>query len=492
MTDPSVHDLLLALAGRVDDDLLAWSRELLAVGEPDQAVELATAGLAVDRVVLPPTLRAALVAAAHTARTDLDIEGALAPGAPVEGTPHQFAADAADGSAVVAALAAVPARRLSGCTLRLTWRLTPAGSAPGPLPRAVVLVEADPDRSADVLAYLLATELERAEAPASVEVFVAGARLPAYHTAALREAREIAGEPAAPVATAEPALDGPRHGASPLLDGGDGDDGREPAPEGDTARRRRRAEPAEPVPAEPVGDPLSDPLSRPLLAPLLDPTSDGGEAASDPAGSEAVADPPEEWQDDWRSGKWAMPAARRPEPPVEPPAPHDVVKADRVPDEAVGQEHRAGSAERGGPGPDAGALPIRTAGGEVSLFDSPARPRRSPAASPRPDGPLFEPAPDVPLFGETPAPGRPEGPRPVGRRHGQPGEATPDGAAAESPAPRRRPERDLLAQLQTEFAARERRPRPYRRAAGNNGSAVNGHAPGDGPNGDGAPPDLAS
>ena len=54
---PPVHDLLLALAGRLDDDLLAWARELLAVGEEDQAVELATAALAAERVVLPPTLR---------------------------------------------------------------------------------------------------------------------------------------------------------------------------------------------------------------------------------------------------------------------------------------------------------------------------------------------------------------------------------------------------------------------------------------------------
>ena len=36
----STHELLLALAGRVDDDLLAGCRELVAFGEDGQAFEL--------------------------------------------------------------------------------------------------------------------------------------------------------------------------------------------------------------------------------------------------------------------------------------------------------------------------------------------------------------------------------------------------------------------------------------------------------------------
>ena len=39
----ATHDLLLDLAGRVDDDLLAWARELVAVGETQHAVELISA-----------------------------------------------------------------------------------------------------------------------------------------------------------------------------------------------------------------------------------------------------------------------------------------------------------------------------------------------------------------------------------------------------------------------------------------------------------------
>jgi hypothetical protein len=52
-------------------------------------------------------------------------------------------------------------------------------------------------------------------------------------------------------------------------------------------------------------------------------------------------------------------------------------------------------------------------------------------------------------------------------------------------------EGDLLAQLQAELAARERRPRPYRRAERNGSThTLNGH--GHGPEGDRPPPDLAS
>ncbi len=188
---PDVYDLLLVLAGRLDDDLLAWARELVAVGEEGQAVELVTAALAAERVMLPAAVRRAVVAAGRAAHTDLDVERELAPPVPDDVTVHRFDPAAASGDRVAGVLAGLPARRLAGCTLYLTWRSTPAGAAPGPVPRAVVLVEAGPDRSADVLAYLLATELDRAAVPASVEVFTTGTRLPAYHRTALAAARRI-------------------------------------------------------------------------------------------------------------------------------------------------------------------------------------------------------------------------------------------------------------------------------------------------------------
>src|SRR5690606_4826003 len=95
-TSGTTHDLLLALAGRVDDDLLRWARELVALGEDARAVEMLTASLVAAKAVLPLHVRSALVPAAHTARTDLGPAAALPPPGPEAGTEHQFAAPAGD------------------------------------------------------------------------------------------------------------------------------------------------------------------------------------------------------------------------------------------------------------------------------------------------------------------------------------------------------------------------------------------------------------
>jgi hypothetical protein len=623
----------------------------------DQAVELVTATLAAERVVLPPTLRAALVAAARVAHTDLDVETALVTGAAEEGTRHRFDPAAAPGEAVCAVLTALPARRLAGCTLRLTWRKTPAGAAPGPLPRAVVLVEADPDRSVDVLAYLLATELDRAGAPASVEVFTAGRPLPAYHTAALRTARTVlrgaAEQPQAPAAGRHGAAeatslfgvpDGPSGPDGRQQEGGPGsrpvdlfgpDDARPEAAEPRPAGRRRRPEPialdgvtpggaasespgpapsppavAAPTPGgafepAPDTDPLNGPLRVPLLAPLLDPTgvdptaldpappdipalapgptataperagprgADVEQATPAPPDPESQPEPPEgpaavpaEWEEDWRSGEWAMPHTPRTGPAdrLGPDGAFDVFGASGGTDPAAADLPRrterserlrrhagadgsgvilparpdgASSAGRDGgslfesptaqvaPSPGPRPSPQVNGGGDAAppdtgehpggpLFPSApgdgqtrlGRPARSPGDRPTADDPLFGPrTPDVPLFGGAPGPDgpAPEAQRPGRRRRPEPPPDAPTPFAAAQPAHVPAPSRpgddpllqgtegDLLAQLQAELAARERRPRPYRRAE-RNGSAhtVNGHS--SGPEGDRPPPDKA-
>jgi hypothetical protein len=187
----TTHDLLLALAGRVDDDLLRWARELVALGEDARAVEMLTASLVAARAVLPPPVRSALVAAAHTARTDLGPAAALPPPRPETGTEHRFSTPRGD-DPVAGAVLEFPARPLTGCSVLLTRRLTPAGSAPGPLPHPVVLVRVhDHTRRSDVLAYQLGAALERAGAPASVEVLPADGPVPGYHAAALDAAVEL-------------------------------------------------------------------------------------------------------------------------------------------------------------------------------------------------------------------------------------------------------------------------------------------------------------
>jgi hypothetical protein len=265
------HELLLAIAGRVDDDLLAWARELVAVGEDTRAVELVTAGLSADRVALPAAVRAAAVAAATTARIDLDADAALAPATSDETeTEHRFTAGH-DDERLTAAVGALPERLVDGARVELTWRVTPAGAAPGPLPHPVLLVEIEPGgRPADVLAYQLHVALDRAGVIASVEVLTTGHPVPAYHLAARDAARSVDDGaefvdpvrlpvPAdAPALREEPADQVSR--AVPLR----------PATDGGGRRRRAAPEPA-PGPAPRAGEqhrPTVTPISRPLPSPV--------------------------------------------------------------------------------------------------------------------------------------------------------------------------------------------------------------------------------
>jgi hypothetical protein len=183
----SPHDLLLRLAGRVDDDLLADARELVAVGEDGHALELVTAALAAEGTPLPPSVRSELAAAARTARIDLDAEAALAPAAS-DTAAHRFTAQSSDDASVGDVVRQLPGRVRDGVRLRLAWRLTPAGSAPGPLPHPVLLVETpEGGRPAEVLAYQIAAALTRSGVHAAVEVLTSGRPMPAYHAAALRD-----------------------------------------------------------------------------------------------------------------------------------------------------------------------------------------------------------------------------------------------------------------------------------------------------------------
>ena len=244
-----------------------------------------------------------------------------------------------------------------------------------------------------MLAYLLATDLDRAGVPASVEVFTKGNALPAYHVAALRSARRIevgasviapagvvvartAAEAAAraePPASIEPEPPDAKTDTAALLVMPSGGDAGGSPDDVRRAGRRRKREPAGSPEPEPEGgaaegapdtDPFHGPLRVPLLAPLLDPTTaDADDEAppavptpirpvpaqtavdvpDDPAPQPADAevdtpepatsspsdetrpvtpvvattepavpaevpdDVPQEWEDDWRSGDWAMP-----------------------------------------------------------------------------------------------------------------------------------------------------------------------------------------
>lgn len=280
------HDLLLALAGRVDDDLLTWARELVAAGADERAMALLAATLITDRARLPGHVRAALVAAGRAARTVLDVDAALPPAQEEAGTSHVFTADPPGGDATEQRIGDVLHELLGRiadddvhCRTSLTWRLTPAGSATGPLPQPVILVELDGAASADadVLAYEFGTALERACVAASVEVFSSTAELPEYHRAARLAGRPMDLGPAAP-SLPIPESDPVRPEPAP------------PEPEPATpavsavvsawwaaadSLPATNSTAESPVVRGPAGDdPLGGPLREPLLAPLLGLTID--------------------------------------------------------------------------------------------------------------------------------------------------------------------------------------------------------------------------
>ncbi|MDT7750237.1 MAG: hypothetical protein QOD96_3899 [Pseudonocardiales bacterium] len=251
VTDVTVdtHSLLLSLAGLLDDELLGWCRELVAVGEGDYALELVTAAVQADRVRLPAATHEALLAAAGRLKLLGRGESLPAPDAAPR-LRHRFLADPAGGGFPMVggerspehALASVPARLLRNCELWLSWRCTPTGSAPGPLPHPVVLIEVDESDGADVLAYQVGEVLLRAGVFASVEVFAADTELSEYHRAALAEAVrvEVTGDRPLPEATRPAGQNGRAGGARP-----------EPAANGGESRTRdtaRRPEPPRPGP----------------------------------------------------------------------------------------------------------------------------------------------------------------------------------------------------------------------------------------------------
>ncbi|MCE0767257.1 hypothetical protein LWC35_30780 [Pseudonocardia kujensis] len=186
---PSTHHLLLALAGRVDDDLLATARELVAIGEEPQALEILVATLVADRTALPALLRSEVVELARRRAIELDADGLLAPAAgSLDGTRHVFGAGPTGADERLAGLLTSP----PGSTMRVAWRMTPAGAAPGPVPHPVVLVElAGPGIAPEVVSYRLGAHLLRSGLPASVEAYTPADALPAYQRAALERAWEI-------------------------------------------------------------------------------------------------------------------------------------------------------------------------------------------------------------------------------------------------------------------------------------------------------------
>jgi hypothetical protein len=210
-----IHDLVLTLAGRLDDDALGDVRQMLASAELDRSLEFMAGCLAAGRIVLTREQHAELESLFADMYLDPTVIDRVMVTDRVEAGRHRFAFGSVEGrepergvaDAVRSVLGVLPDVRSMWCV----WRLTPAGPASGPVPHLLVLVGIGPGGFPPATAYRVEEALRRAGIRASVEVLMDGVEPGEYHREAMRSARQVpfdghgSGRP-----RVEPAYEAPR------------------------------------------------------------------------------------------------------------------------------------------------------------------------------------------------------------------------------------------------------------------------------------------
>jgi hypothetical protein len=244
-----VHDLLLGLAGRLDDDALVEARELLASAEVDRSLELVAGCLNAGRISLSSSERTELRSLFAEMHLDSLLVEHLSLGQSFY--PHRFhqgpagnRADQGVAEAIRKVLDALPDVR----AVWAVWRTTPAGSVAGPVPHRVVLAEIGSRGRPQSTAYRLEHALRRAGIRASVEVLRDGVQLPEYHRQAIEHSCRVpvdatSSVSAAPAAPAQPS--------------------QPPAPVAPPPPPQQQAPPAAQPPAAPPAQPSSPPQEPP-------------------------------------------------------------------------------------------------------------------------------------------------------------------------------------------------------------------------------------
>ncbi|GLY47928.1 hypothetical protein [Lentzea sp. NBRC 102530] len=186
-----LHDLLLSMAGRVDDDALSQAREFLAVGELDRSIELLVGTLLAGAIPVLPDERAAITWILHEVRSDASLTDRLPVVEMLPFLRHRFTSETDPASDIaghlVRAVSVLPDIR----SVRCVWRSSPTGSTPGPLPQRVVLVDVGPQGFPPATAYRVDAVLRKAGVRAAVEVLTTGVQLSDYHAAAVTSSRAI-------------------------------------------------------------------------------------------------------------------------------------------------------------------------------------------------------------------------------------------------------------------------------------------------------------
>ncbi|MFC4002591.1 hypothetical protein ACFS2C_03750 [Prauserella oleivorans] len=183
-----LHNVLLGLAGRLDDSALSEARELVARSHLDDAAELAVGALIAGRIMVRPAEQRELALVLELSRSDATLADQLTVGEDVPGYAHRFSRDDEPERGVAEALERTLLVLPDLRSVHAVWRNTPAGSVPGPLPQRVVLVDIGPEAHPPAVAFRVEDALRKAGVRAVVEVTGPGAERTDYHEAALAAA----------------------------------------------------------------------------------------------------------------------------------------------------------------------------------------------------------------------------------------------------------------------------------------------------------------
>ena len=209
-----LHDLLLSLAGRVDDDAVNTSREMLGTGHHGTAAEFLLGCLLAGRIPVSAEEQRQLRLVLGELRCPREFAERLHVVDAVPDSEHRFSEQHSSGGDLVQALDPISGR-LSGVRgLWCAWRTTPAGVTYGAVPQRILLAEVGPDGSVVAAGYQLVEALRRAGISCAVDVFATGADLPTYHRDALGSARRVHLDLPAGAANGHAS---PNHGRAPRM-----------------------------------------------------------------------------------------------------------------------------------------------------------------------------------------------------------------------------------------------------------------------------------
>ncbi|WP_017972872.1 hypothetical protein [Actinopolyspora halophila] len=185
-----LHDLLLNLTGRLDDDAVNTARELAGAGQTDVAAELVTGSLLAGGIVVNRAEQHELAAILGQANSRSGLAQRLVPGETGTSEPHRFT-EPERVDDLAAALRTVAPRLPNLRSLWCAARTTAAGVAAEAVPRRVLLAEVDGSTAVGPTGYQLVQALRRSGIGCSVEAFETGDELPDYHRDALTVSHEV-------------------------------------------------------------------------------------------------------------------------------------------------------------------------------------------------------------------------------------------------------------------------------------------------------------